>query len=326
MDRSHHPPRPAAATPSDTAPQSAAVPPLASHAWAGSRVAIAAVVVIPFVGFVGAVAYAWSRGGLSALDLGLFALFYLLTGFGITVGFHRLLSHQAFRPVPWLRATLALLGCMAVQGPVVNWVADHRKHHRFSDSEGDPHSPHLFDDHGLLGTLGGLWHAHVGWLFGAGRSEAHEYAPDLLKDPVITAIDRYYGVWLLLSFLLPGLLALALTGGDPAAALSAFLFAGMARIFLLHHVTWSVNSVCHTFGTRTFETKDQSRNHALVGLIGLGEGWHNNHHAFPASARHGLGRGQLDLSWQLIRLFLRLGWVHDVRLPSSDRLARARRA
>jgi stearoyl-CoA desaturase (Delta-9 desaturase) len=298
---------------------------LPSRAWAGSRIAIATVVIVPFVGFLAAVSYAWMRGGIALLDLGLFAAFYLLTGLGITVGFHRLFTHGSFTAVPWLRATLGVLGCMAVQGPVVSWVADHRKHHRFSDREGDPHSPHLLDDHGLLGTLGGLWHAHVGWLFGAGRSEAETYAPDLLADPVISAIDRYYGLWLLASFALPAALAYLLTGGSLAAALGAFLFAGMARIFLLHHATWSVNSVCHTFGSRAFETRDQSRNHALVGLVGLGEGWHNNHHAFPASARHGLDAGQFDLSWQVIRLFVRLGWVHQVRLPQPERVARARR-
>ncbi|CAN5814613.1 acyl-CoA desaturase [soil metagenome] len=300
-------------------------PELQSRSWASSRVAIAAVVIVPLIGFVAAVAFAWSRGGITLLDMVLFALFYLLTGFGITVGFHRLFTHQSFRAVPWLRATLGILGCMAVQGPVVNWVADHRKHHRFSDHEGDPHSPNLLDDHGLFGTLGGLWHAHVGWLFAAGRSEARTYAPDLLKDPVITFIDKYYGVWMLVSFLLPGVLAFALTG-QVAAAIGAFLFAGMARVFLLHHATWSVNSVCHTFGARAFETKDRSRNHPVVGLLGLGEGWHNNHHAFPASARHGLEKGQFDLSWEIIRLFQRLGWVHEVRLPQPERVAQARQA
>jgi stearoyl-CoA desaturase (Delta-9 desaturase) len=300
-------------------------PELRSRAWASSRLAIAAVVIVPFVGFIAAVGYAWARGGISLLDVGLFAAFYLLTGFGITVGFHRLFTHQSFRAVPWLRATLGVLGCMAVQGPIVNWVADHRKHHRFSDHEGDPHSPNLLDDHGLFGTLGGLWHAHVGWLFAAGRSEAETYAPDLLKDPVITFIDKHYALWMLASFLLPGVIAFALTGGSVAAGIGAFLFAGTARVFLLHHATWSVNSVCHTFGERAFETKDRSRNHPLVGWLGLGEGWHNNHHAFPASARHGLDEGQFDLTWQVIRLFVRLGWVHDVRLPLPARVAEARR-
>lgn len=294
-----------------------------SHHWSGSRMAIAAVVVVPFLGFVAAVAYAWSQGGISWLDVALFAAFYMMTGFGITVGYHRLFTHKSFEAVPWLRATLGIAGCMAVQGPVVNWVADHRKHHRFSDHEGDPHSPNLLDDHGLFGTLGGLWHAHVGWLFADGRSDAQRYAPDLLKDPVIRRIDGLYGLWLVASFVLPGLVAYALTG-SLAAGVSGFLFAGMARIFLLHHVTWSVNSICHTFGTRSFKTKDRSRNHPLVGWLGLGEGWHNNHHAFPASARHGLEQGQFDLSWELIRLFQRLGWVRQVRLPQPERMARAR--
>lgn len=296
--------------------------PLASRDWSTSRVAVAAVVIAPLLGFLGAVAYFWGNG-LTTLDLVLFAVFYLLTGMGVTVGYHRLFSHMSFRAVPWLRATLGVLGCMAVQGPVAGWVADHRKHHRFSDRDGDPHSPHLFDDHGLLGTLGGLWYAHVGWLFRPRDAEAETYAPDLLKDPVIGTLDRLYGVWLLLSLTLPALLAYALTL-RPEAALGAFLFVGLGRVFLLHHVTWSVNSICHTFGSRPFRTKDQSRNNAVVGLLGMGEGWHNNHHAFPASARHGLEPGQFDLSWEIIRLFRRLGWVHEVRLPTPERLERAR--
>ena len=297
-------------------------PTLPSRRWASSRWAVATVVVLPFLGFLSAVAYFWGRG-LGALDLALFAAFYLFTGFGVTVGFHRLFTHISFRAVPWLRATLGIAGCMAAQGPVANWVADHRRHHRFSDHEGDPHSPHLFDDHGLFGTLGGLWHAHVGWLFDAGGTEAETYAPDMLKDPVVHRLDQWYGFWLLLTILGPGVIAFAITL-RLEAALSAVLFAGLARVFFLHHVTWSVNSICHTFGSRAFDTRDQSRNHPVVGWLGLGEGWHNNHHAFPASARHGLERGQFDLSWELIRLFERIGWVEKVRLPSPERMAASR--
>lgn len=295
---------------------------LPSRQWASSKWAVAAVVILPFLGFLAAVLWFWGRG-LGVLDLALFAAFYLFTGFGVTVGFHRLFTHQSFRAVPWLRATLGIAGCMAAQGPVVNWVADHRRHHRFSDHEGDPHSPHLFDDHGLFGTLGGLWHSHVGWLFDAGTTDAETYAPDMLKDPVIERLDRMYGVWLLLTVFAPGAIAFAITQSWEAA-LSGVLFAGLGRVFFLHHVTWSVNSICHTFGTRPFATNDESRNNPLVGWLGLGEGWHNNHHAFPASARHGLERGQFDVSWELIRLFQRLGWVEQVRLPSEDRVAASR--
>ena len=293
----------------------------AERRWAASRAAIVTVVVVPFLGFLAALFYFWGNG-IGWLDVGLFVLFYLITGFGVTVGYHRLFTHGSFRAAPWLRTVLGIAGCAAVQGPILSWVADHRRHHQHSDHEGDPHSPHLFDDHGLLGTLGGLWHAHIGWLFDAGSTDVDKYAPDLLKDSRLSRIDSMYGLWLLLSLLAPAALAYLISGGSAGAALSGLLFAGLARVFLLHHVTWSVNSICHSFGQRAYRTKDESRNNALVGILGLGEGWHNNHHAFPTSARHGLGKGQFDLSWEVIRLFERLGWVTRVQQPAELLLQR----
>ncbi|HEX7003524.1 MAG TPA: acyl-CoA desaturase [Trueperaceae bacterium] len=277
--------------------------------------------MLPFLGFIAALFHFWGNG-IGWLDIALFVAFYLITGFGVTVGYHRLFTHRSFKAVPWLETLLGVAGCAAVQGPILSWVADHRRHHQHSDHEGDPHSPHLFDDHGLLGTLGGLWHSHIGWLFEAGSTDAQRYAPDLLKDKRLSRIDSLYGLWLLLSLLAPAVLAYAITGGSTEAAISAVLFAGLARVFLLHHVTWSVNSICHSFGKRAYRTTDESRNNAIVGVIGLGEGWHNNHHAFPTSARHGLGKGQFDLSWELIRLFVRLGWVTKVQLPTEQLLQR----
>ncbi|MFN2488723.1 MAG: acyl-CoA desaturase [Actinomycetota bacterium] len=278
------------------------------------------VTIVPFIGFAFAVWSLWGHG-LSPLDLTIFFALYIFTGLGVTVGFHRLFTHRSFETTRWLRGLLAIAGSMAVQGPVITWVATHRRHHAFSDKEGDPHSPHLDEGPGVTGVLKGLWHAHLGWLFDTEETTLPErWAPDLLKDPMVRRIDRLFPLWVLVSFGAPAALGFALTGTF-GGALSAFLWGSLARIFFLHHVTWSINSICHFYGNRPFETPDFSTNNWVLALISFGESWHNNHHAFPTSARHGLGRGQVDVSASLIALLQRLGWARSVKVVSPKQLA-----
>jgi len=280
-----------------------------------------AAVVIPFAGFVLAIVLLW--GGLvSGRDLAIFAVMYALVGFGITIGFHRLLTHRSFETSPVVRGALAILGSMSLQGAVIHWVADHRKHHTFADEKGDPHSPHTHDGEGWRAVLGGMWHSHTGWLFDRDeRASARRYARDLREDPVIRFVDRYFLVWVLLGLFIPFLAGFALSGGELTAGLTAMVWGGLVRIFLLHHATWSVNSICHIYGKRPFETDDQSRNNWAVAFVSLGEGWHHNHHAFPTSARHGLRRRQFDPSYALICLMERLGLARNVKRPRASDVA-----
>jgi len=287
------------------------------------RITVAAV-VIPFLGFIAAIVTLW--GGLvTGRDLAIFAVMYLLTGFGVTVGYHRLLTHRSFTAPPAVRGTFAVLGSMSLQGAVIHWVADHRKHHTFTDEPGDPHSPHLHGGDGALGVLKGWWHAHTGWLFDRGISErasARRFAPDLRKDPVIRFVDRKFFHWVALGLAIPFLAGLVLSGFSLTAGLTALLWGGLARIFLQHHATWSVNSICHMYGSRPFDTGDESRNNWIVALVAMGEGWHHNHHAFPTSARHGLTLRQFDPSYWLILGLERLGLASDVKRPRPQDIAR----
>ena len=250
-----------------------------------------------------------------------FLLLYVLTGLGVTVGFHRLLTHRAFRCGRVIRAVLAILGSAAIEGPVVSWVADHRKHHRFSDRAGDPHSPNVDHGHGWGGAARGLFHAHVGWLFlHTDRGKRTRYAPDLLADPVVSWVDRTFLVWAI------GGLAAAfglgwLFGGSLRDGVTGLLWGGAVRMLVLHHVTYSINSLCHFFGRRRFDTGDESRNLAWLAPLSLGEAWHNNHHAFPTSAEHGLRRWELDPSAIAIRALERVGLVWDVVRVSPERQA-----
>ena len=254
-------------------------------------------------------------------DIFVFVLLYVLTGFGVTVGFHRLLTHRAFKTTRPIRATLAILGSAAIEGPVISWVADHRKHHAFADREGDPHSPHVGHGHGWRGALRGLVHAHVGWLFiHTHRGRRTRYAPDLLGDPVVSWVDRTFVVWAL------GGLVTAfglgwLFGGTLRDGLTGVLWGGAVRMLMVHHVTYSINSLCHFFGRQRFDTGDQSRNLAWLAPLSLGEAWHNNHHAFPTSAQHGLRRWELDPSALLICALERVGLAWDVVRVSPDRQA-----
>jgi stearoyl-CoA desaturase (Delta-9 desaturase) len=283
-----------------------------------------AAVVIPFIGVLAAAVLLWDSF-LGPRDLAILAGMYLLTALGVTVGFHRLLTHRAFETRRWLRGTLAVLGSMSVQGPVIDWVADHRKHHTFTDEEGDPHSPHAGHGAGLRGMLGGLWHAHVGWLFRThGQASSKRFARDLLADPAMRRINKSFPALALLSLVLPFLLGLALSGGSlVAGGLGALLWGGLVRIFLVHHITWSINSICHFFGRRRFETDDESTNVFWLALPSLGEAWHHNHHAFPQSAFHGLRWYELDPSGWLILGLERIGLAWDVVKVTPER-ARAK--
>lgn len=260
-------------------------------------------------------------------DLVVFGIMYAASGLGITVGFHRLLTHRSFKTTPAVRGTLAALGSIAIEGPVISWVADHRKHHAFSDKPGDPHSPHVEHGHGLLGALRGLAHAHVGWLFvHTHRGRKTRYAPDLLKDPVVAWVDRTFVWWAIGGFAIAFGLGFAIGGGDWKAGMTGMLWGGFVRILVLHHVTYSINSLCHFFGRRPFATGDESRNLAWLAPFSFGEAWHNGHHAFPTSARHGLERGQLDVSAAFIRLLERAGLAWDVVRVEPARLADKRAA
>lgn len=278
-----------------------------------------AAVIVPFLGVLLAAALLWNRF-LGPRDLLIFGVMYLLTALGVTVGFHRLLTHRAFQTHAWLAYVLAILGSMSLQGPVIDWVADHRKHHTFTDEEGDPHSPHAGHGAGLGGMLRGLWHAHVGWLFEThGQASSRRFAPDLLEDPTMRRINRSFPTIALLTLALPFLLGLALSGGSPRAGLTALLWGGLVRIFLVHHVTWSINSICHFFGSRRFDTPDRSTNVFWLALPSLGEAWHHNHHAFPRSAFHGLRWYELDPSGWLILAMARVGLAWDVVRVTPER-------
>jgi stearoyl-CoA desaturase (delta-9 desaturase) len=283
------------------------------------RVVRTLVVGLPLAAVVAAGWLAWG-GTLRWHDLVVLAITYSLSGAGITVGFHRLFTHRSFKTSRPVRAILAVLGSMAVEGSVIEWVATHRKHHSYSDRPGDPHSPHADHAPGWRGAVGGLVHAHVGWMFrGKDMANPARYARDLLADRDLRFIGRAFPLWVVLGFALPFGLGVALTG-SVVGGLTGLLWGGLVRVFLLHHATFSINSLCHFFGRRAFATGDESRNLAWLAPITFGEAWHNNHHAFPTSARHGLGRWQLDPGAWLISALERCRLAWDVVLPSPGRV------
>ena len=275
--------------------------------------------VVPLLAVLVAVPFAWGWG-LGWTDVILAASFYIVSGLGITVGFHRYFTHGSFRARRGLKIGLALAGQLALQGPVIDWVADHRRHHAFSDREGDPHSPWLYGT-SAAALAKGFWHAHMGWIFERDMTNKQRFTPDLLADRDIARINASFAACTAVSLLLPALLG-GLISGTWAGALTAFFWAGLVRIALLHHVTWSVNSICHMLGERPFAARDKSANFWPLALISLGESWHNLHHADPTCARHGVLRGQLDISARVIWIFERFGWAYKVRWPSAQRLAR----
>ena len=285
------------------------------------RIITGVVTIVPFLA-LGAVGWqAWANL-LHWSDVAVFAIMYVVTGLGITVGFHRYFTHRSFKTSRPLRAIFAVLGSAAIEGPVISWVADHRKHHRFSDREGDPHSPHVGHGGGWKGALSGLAHAHLGWLFvHTERGAKCRYAPDLLKDPVVNFVDRTFIWWALGGFAMSFGLGWAI-GGTWLAALTGLLWGGGVRMLVVHHVTYSINSLCHFFGRRRFTTPDHSRNLLWLAIPSFGESWHNNHHAFPTSAFHGLRRWEVDPSALVIRALEGAGLVWDVVRVDPSRQAR----
>jgi stearoyl-CoA desaturase (Delta-9 desaturase) len=289
------------------------------------RIAAGIGVFLPLLGVLVACGLFWGVA-VRPVDLVLVVVFYTLTGVGISVGYHRLFTHRSFETSAPMRALLAIFGSLAIEGGVISWASEHRKHHAYSDVEGDPHSPHVSGP-GLGGRVQGLWHAHMGWFFSTkGIAEAEQrFRRDLDADPVIRTIDRMYAVWIVLTLGIPFAVGYAF-GGTLHTGFEAMIWGGLVRTFIGHHITWSINSICHSFGTRPYQARDESRNNWLLAFPSFGEAWHNNHHAFPGSAIFGLDRRQLDLGALTIRLFERLGLVWDVKAPDAEQRALRRAA
>jgi stearoyl-CoA desaturase (delta-9 desaturase) len=272
------------------------------------------IVFTPLVGLIIAINQ-WSE--MQGIDIALFAIMYLLTGLGITVGFHRYFTHHSFQSKPWLRKTFLILGSMAGEGPLTYWVATHRHHHRFTDQEGDPHSP-ILGKNTLFGKIKGFLHAHMGWLLNSNKPERfHTYAIDIFRDKEILQIDNAYIIWLIAGLLIPaaigGLWTLSWMG-----VWMGFIWGGLVRMAVCQHITWGINSVCHIIGKKNHTTQNNSRDNWVLGVLALGEGWHNSHHAFPTSARHGLKWWQFDISFYVIKLLEKLGLVWDVKTPHRN--------
>jgi len=292
---------------------------LREHTISGvERLAVVVAVGLPVLGVLAAIVLTWGWG-VQPVHIALLVGGYLATGLGITIGYHRLFTHKSFSTGPVITALLAILGSMATEGRVIRWVGTHRMHHQFSDDHDDPHSP-THHGGGALGVLKGLWFAHMGWIFKSDPAEGFErYTPDLSKSRLLRTIDRLFPLWVALGLVIPGLIAWAVTG-TVVGGLLGVLWGGLVRTFVVHHVTWSINSVCHVWGARPYDSHDESRNNVLFGFVGMGEGWHNNHHAFPTSARHGLEWWQFDLSYVIIKGLSYVGLTWDVRTPGQERL------
>jgi stearoyl-CoA desaturase (Delta-9 desaturase) len=282
-------------------------------AWTGTMIGV----TVPLLGVVAAAIMLW-EWGFGWTDLILLLGMYVVTMIGITVGFHRLFSHRSFQATRPVQFVLGVLGSMAFQGPLIDWVGRHRVHHRFSDTDGDMHSPHGHGG-GFWRSALGFWHAHIGWAFAPMQPEMERYAGDLVRSPMLRTVSALFPIWALVGLLIPALFGFAIGGWR--GALSGFVWGGLIRVFLCHHATWSVNSVCHLWGSRPYANGDESRNNGMIGLLALGEGWHNNHHAFPSSARHGLRWWQIDVSYWVICGLVACGLAWRVRLPTSAELA-----
>ena len=305
-----------ASAPPDQGP---AVPP--ERKRSGEQVALALFIGIPFVALVAAVPVAWGWG-LGWHDIVIAVVMYAIAGHGVTVGFHRHFTHGSFKANRGLKIALAVAGSMAIQGPVVRWVADHRRHHAFSDRDGDPHSPWRYGET-IPALAKGLWWAHTGWLFDVEQTPRSKYAPDLMADKDLQKVDRAFPLIVAASLLLPALVG-GLWSMSWQGALTAFFWASLVRVSLLHHVTWSINSICHTIGERPFKSRDKSGNVWWLAFLSMGESWHNLHHADPTCARHGVEKVQIDSTARIIWALEKLGWAYDVRWPTKNRLARLR--
>jgi stearoyl-CoA desaturase (Delta-9 desaturase) len=285
---------------------------------AGERLLVGLFVAIPMLALVAAIPLAWGWG-LGWRDVVLAIAFYYISGLGISMGFHRYFTHKSFKAKEGLRVAMAVAGSMAIEGPLLVWVADHRRHHKYSDREGDPHSPWRFGSDWKALTKGLVW-AHVGWLFDGNHTSKQKYCPDLLADDRMRRISRLFPLWVAVSLLAPALIG-GLWSWSWQGALIAFFWASLVRVAFLHHVTWSINSICHTFGKEDFEVRDKSRNVNWLAILSFGESWHNLHHSDPTCARHGALKGQIDTSARLIWFAEKLGWAYDVRWPDEGRLA-----
>ncbi len=302
------------------------------------QIATLLAVTLPPLGLLVAIALLWGWG-ITWQALTIMGVGYLLTAVGVTVGYHRYFTHKSFEAPAITRLVLGILGSMAAEGPVIRWVAMHRRHHQFSDHEGDPHSPHAFRGHhhhhrqkptpgdpheeshhaGLGAVIKGFYHAHMGWFFRALPKDLNRYAPDLMADPVTRWVDKTFWVWILASAIVPAIVGY-LWMGTLAGLVMGLLWGGFVRLFMVHHVTWSINSVCHIWGSRPYDSHDHSRNNVIMGILAMGEGWHNNHHAFPTSARHGLAWWQFDSSYLLIKAMSWVGLAKNVKVPDAARL------
>ena len=302
--------------PTELSPGSRGPAPLAA------RMTTLAVIVLPFLGLVAAPFFLWGWG-FSWVDLGLLLGMYVVSALGITVGFHRLFTHRSFETFTWVKFLFAVPGTMAIQGSLFRWVAFHRRHHQYSDTPNDPHTPH-HQRRGVFGVLRGAWYAHIGWFFEAVPPTLGDYVRDLKKSRALRVADALWPIWVALGFLIPAAIG-GLAKMSWVGVWTGLIWGGLVRIFLVHHVTWSVNSACHLWGGRPYESGDQSRDNVLFGILAMGEGWHRTHHAFPTSARHGLSWWKIDASYYFIRLLSCLGLAWGIRLPSAEALERARR-
>jgi stearoyl-CoA desaturase (delta-9 desaturase) len=300
-------------TASSTAPDTTEV----EHKRTGEQVALALFIAVPFIALVAAIPVAWGWG-LGWHDVVIAVVMYAISGHGVTVGYHRHFTHGSFKAKRGLKVALAVAGSLAIEGPVVRWVADHRRHHAFSDREGDPHSPWRYGET-VPALVKGLWWAHTGWLFDVEQTPRGKYAPDLMADQDIRKVDRAFPALVAVSMLLPPLVG-GLWSMSWQGALTAFFWGSLVRVSLLHHVTWSINSICHTIGERPFKSRDKSGNVWWLAFLSMGESWHNLHHADPTCARHGVEKGQIDSSARIIWLFEKLGWAFDIRWPKAKRL------
>jgi stearoyl-CoA desaturase (delta-9 desaturase) len=288
------------------------------------RVLVGVFVAVPLIALVAAIPLAWAWGLLGWHDVVIALVFYWVSGLGITVGYHRYFTHGSFKAKTGLRVALAIAGSLAIEGPVITWVSDHRRHHKYSDKEGDPHSPWRYGDD-TKALAKGLLYAHIGWLFDPNQTSQQRFSPDLLADKRVKGVDAWFPGLVAVTLLLPALIG-GVWGMSIQGALTAFFWATLVRIALLHHVTWAINSICHTFGSEEFEVRDRSRNVSWLAIASFGESWHNLHHADPTCARHGALKGQLDPSARVIWVFEKLGWAYDVRWPDEARLSAKRPA